>query len=202
MSQWTGYPPLPIFRRQMVSYICAWIPMTSTRPSTEIITRCPLWRKLLTSSCTLTSSPSWLPAMNTGQSSLTRTPVCLRHSTVPFGRYCFLWLPFGFICSQDIFQKKMDQILEECQGCIGITDDITVHSCTEAEHDECLQNLMQIACKYDLVFNPQKTHVKAPAVNFFGCLYNADGVSPRPGERLTLHMPYWHQQTSLNSKSS
>ena len=52
-----------------------------------------------------------------------------------FGRYCFLQLPFGLVCSQDIFQKKMDQILKECQGCIGIADDITRHSCTEAEHD-------------------------------------------------------------------
>ena len=56
----------------------------------------------------------------------------------PFGRYRFLQLPFGLVCSQDIFQKKMDQILEECQGCIGIADDITVHGCTEAEHDPCL----------------------------------------------------------------
>ena len=32
----------------------------------------------------------------------------------------------------------MDQILEECQGCIVIADDITVHGCTEAEHDACL----------------------------------------------------------------
>ena len=30
------------------------------------------------------------------------------------------------------------------------------------------------------MFNPQKTHVKAPAVNFFGCLYDADGVHPDP----------------------
>ena len=42
----------------------------------------------------------------------------------PFGRYHFLWLPFSLICSQYIFQKKMDQILEECQGCIGITNNI------------------------------------------------------------------------------
>ena len=53
----------------------------------------------------------------------------------PFGRYHFLQLPFGLVCFQDILQKKMDQILEECQGCIRITDDITVHSCTEAEHN-------------------------------------------------------------------
>ena len=35
---------------------------------------------------------------------------------------------------------------------------------------------MQVAHRYGLVFNPQKTHVKAPAVNLFGCLYNVDGV--------------------------
>ena len=94
----------------------------------------------------------------------------------PFGRYCFLCLPFGVVCSQDIFQKKMDQFLKDCPGCIRIADDITVQGCIEAEHDACLQNLMCVACKFGVVFNLQKTHVKAPAVNFFGCLYDAIGV--------------------------
>ena len=75
---------------------------------------------------------------------------------IPFGRYHFLHLPFGLVCSQDIFQKKMDQFLEECPGCIGIADDITIHGCTEAEHDIHLHNLMQVAHKYGVVFNPQK----------------------------------------------
>ena len=105
----------------------------------------------------------------------------------PFSRYCFLQLPFGLVCSQDIFQKKMDQILEECQGCIGIIDNITVHGHTEAEHDAHLQDLMHIAHKYDLVFNPQKTHVKAQAINFFGCLYDANGVHPDPGKVDAVH---------------
>ena len=60
----------------------------------------------------------------------------------PFGRYRFLKLPFGLVCSEDIFQKRMDQILKECQGCIGIADDITIHGQTEAEHDASLQDLM------------------------------------------------------------
>ena len=105
----------------------------------------------------------------------------------PFGRYCFLCLPFGLVCSQDIFQKKMDQILEECQGCTGIADDITVHSCTEAEDNTCLQNLMHVTCKYRLVFNPQKTHVKAPAINFFSCLYDATGVHLDPDKVNAIH---------------
>ena len=81
----------------------------------------------------------------------------------------------------------MDQILKECQGCIGIPDDITIHGCTEVEHNAHLQNLMQIACKYNLVFNPQKTHVKAQAVNFFCCLYDANGVYPDLGKVNVIH---------------
>ena len=82
MNQLTGYPQLPTSRRQMASYVCAWIPTTSMRPSAMIITRCPLWRKLFTSLHTLASSLSLMPAMDTGQSSSTRTPACLQLSTV------------------------------------------------------------------------------------------------------------------------
>ena len=46
---------------------------------------------------------------------------------------------------------------------------------------------MRIACKYDLVFNPQKTHVKAQAINFFGCLYDANGIHPDPGKVNAVH---------------
>ena len=119
----------------------------------------------------------------------------------PFRRYHFLCLPFGLVCSQDIFQKKMDQILEECQGCIGITDDITVHSHTETEHDAHLWNLMCVTHKYRLVFNPQKTHVKAPAVNFFGYSNDADGVYPDSDKVNAIHtLPV--PTMSPNSRSS
>ena len=46
---------------------------------------------------------------------------------------------------------------------------------------------MCIACKYDLVFNQQKTHVKSQAINFFGCLYDANGVHPDPGKVDAVH---------------
>ena len=70
-------------RRQMASYVCSWIHMTSTRPFAMIITRCPLQRKSLMSLHTLASSSSWMPTMDTGQLSSTSTPACLQHSTVP-----------------------------------------------------------------------------------------------------------------------
>ena len=46
---------------------------------------------------------------------------------------------------------------------------------------------MQIAHKYDLVFNPQKTHVKAQAINFFGCLYDTNGVHTDLGKFNAIH---------------
>ena len=74
----------------------------------------------------------------------------------------------------------MDQILEECEGCIGIVDDITIHGHTEAEHDTHLWKLKEGAPKYGLVFNPKKTQVKAPVVKFFGCIHDESGVHPDP----------------------
>ena len=56
-------------------------PMTSMRPSAMTITRHPLWRKLLMSLHTLASSLNWMPAMDTGQLSSTRTPAYLGLST-------------------------------------------------------------------------------------------------------------------------
>ena len=79
----------------------------------------------------------------------------------PYGQYHLLCLPFGLACSQDVFQKRMDQILEEYEGCIGNADDITVHGHTETKHDAHLWKLMEVVQKYGLVFNPEKTQVKA-----------------------------------------
>ena len=83
------------------------------------------------------------------------------------GRYCFLHLPFVLVCSPDIFHKKMDQILEECQGFTGISDDNTVHGHTKAEHDACLQNLMHVAHKYGWVgVQLTKNKSKGPSYQF------------------------------------
>ena len=95
--------------------------------------------------------------------------------------------PLGLDCSQNVFQKRMDQILKECEGCIWIADDITVNGCTEAEHDTHLMKLLEVAQKYGLVFNPRKTQVKAPLMKFFGCLYNESGVHPDPEKADAVH---------------
>ena len=57
---------------------------------------------------------------------------------LPHGKYCFQRLTFGL----DIFQMKMDQILEQIDGAVGIANGITAKS--EEEHDKILQKLIKV----------------------------------------------------------
>ena len=49
-------------------------------------------------------------------------------TTLPMhkGRYKLIRRPFGLRMSQDIFQRKIDQTLENCQGAGGIANEIKV----------------------------------------------------------------------------
>lgn len=98
----------------------------------------------------------------------------------PLGRFRYLRLPFGLNVSQDIFQEKMDTILEQCPGTIGIADDVVVFGQDQLEHDKNLINLMEVSQEYGLVFNPDKCEINIPSVKFFGCYYDAAGVHPDP----------------------
>ena len=98
----------------------------------------------------------------------------------PFGRYCYLRLPFGLSVSQDIFQQHMDRIIEKCEGVHGISDDLIVHGATEEEHDKRLHNLMTIAKKEGLRFNSEKCVIRTQQVSFFGRLYTSHGLLPDP----------------------
>jgi hypothetical protein len=97
-----------------------------------------------------------------------------------FGRYRFKRLPFGLCVSQDIFQHRMDQILEKCPGTIGIADDIAVFGVTDDEHDRNLCQLMNVARDEGLVFNFDKCEIKKNSISFFGLIYDKDGARPNP----------------------
>ena len=65
-------------------------------------------------------------------------------------------MPFGLVMSQDVYQQRLDLILEKCPGTLGIADDIAVYGKTKTEHDKHLHNLMKVARDNGLVFNSEK----------------------------------------------
>jgi len=102
----------------------------------------------------------------------------------PFGRYCFTRLPFGLNISQDIFQQRMDEMLE---GCASIANDISVFGKDEEEHDRNLLALMATAKRHGLVFNSEKCAIKEKSISFFGNVYSKDGIAPDPTKVKDIH---------------
>ena len=96
------------------------------------------------------------------------------------GRYRFKRMPFGAKMSQDVFQMKMDLIMERCPGVISIHDDIVVYGVSDEDHDANLINLLNVAQIEGLVLNSKKLELKHPRVSFFGAEYSADGMHPCP----------------------
>ena len=106
----------------------------------------------------------------------------------PFGRYCYKRLPFGLCVSQDLFQQAMDRILARTPGCVGIADDVVVYGRDNAEHDNNLLRLMQVAREEGLVFNSKKCVIKTHEIVFFGSVYGQDGIRPDPNKVEDIHM--------------
>ena len=96
------------------------------------------------------------------------------------GRYRFKRMPFGAKTSQDVFQMKMDLIMEKCPEVISIHVDIVIYGTCEEDHDANLINLLNVAQLEGLVLNSKKLQMKRPRVSFFREEYSADGMHPCP----------------------
>lgn len=98
----------------------------------------------------------------------------------PHGRYRFLRLPFGLICAQDIFQKKVDEAFGDLPGVTGIADDIVIYGRDQSEHDANLRAVMERARETGLRFNPDKCKIRCTEIPFFGNIISDCGLRPDP----------------------
>ena len=99
----------------------------------------------------------------------------------PFGRYRFNRMPFGLKMSQDVFQSRIDQTFEGCNGVVGI-DDIVVISKTTEEYDENLHGMMERCQNTGLKLNPEKCFIKQKQIKFYRVICNEDGIKPDPSK--------------------
>ena len=85
-------------------------------------------------------------------------------------------MPFSAKMSQDMYQMKMDLIMEKCPGVISIHNDIVIYGTSDQDHDANLINLMNVAQLEGLVLNSKKLELKRPKVSFFGAEYSCDSM--------------------------
>ena len=93
-------------------------------------------------------------------------------------RYRFKRMSFGAKMSQDVFQMKMDLIMEKWLEVISIHDDIVIYGTSKEDHDSNLINLLNMEKVEQLVLNIKKSELKRPRVSFFRAEYSADGMHP------------------------
>ena len=66
----------------------------------------------------------------------------------PWGRLCFVKMPFGLNQAQYFFQYYMDYHLEDINSTTNIiVDDVMIHGETDPQHDRHLVHLKQVLNK-------------------------------------------------------
>ncbi|CAB3990866.1 Hypothetical predicted protein [Paramuricea clavata] len=99
---------------------------------------------------------------------------------LPYERYRFLRFPFGLVCAQDIFQRKVDETFSGLAGVTGIADDIIVYGykSDHSDHDENVHAVMQRAHETGLKFNIEKFQIRCESIPFFSHVVGVDGLRP------------------------
>ena len=74
---------------------------------------------------------------------LAKESLSLTTFITPFGRYCFNKLPFGTSSDPELFQRRMNRILEGWEGVLCHMDDVLIYGSRKEEHDKRLQAVMR-----------------------------------------------------------
>ena len=86
--------------------------------------------------------------------------------------------------SQDVFQQKMDMIIEKCPWALALIDDVI-----KEEHDHNLQKLMETARTAGLTFNSSKCAINQKQSQIFLCDIWREWYTPRStkggGDKIT-----------------
>ena len=98
----------------------------------------------------------------------------------PFGRYHLNKLPFAISSVPELFQRRMNAILEGLEGVTCLIDDVLVVGKDEAEHDTRLMQVLQRLETVRVTFNRVKCAFRQSSVKFLGHLIGQDGVRADP----------------------
>lgn len=98
----------------------------------------------------------------------------------PFGRYVFLRLPFGITSASEVFQKRMQNILQGLEGTVFHLDDIFVFGSTPQEHNIRLQRVLTKLENCGMTLNKAKSKFFVQDITFLGHQISDKGISIAP----------------------
>ncbi|XP_053685886.1 uncharacterized protein K02A2.6-like [Sabethes cyaneus] len=110
----------------------------------------------------------------------------------PFGRYRWTRLPFGIAPAPEIFQMKLQEIIQGLQGVECIADDLLVYGTGDtlekalAEHNRCLENLLIRLEKHNVKLNRSKLRLCQTSVKFYGHMLTDTGLQADESKIATI----------------
>ena len=100
----------------------------------------------------------------------------------PFGRYCFNKLPFGISSAPELFQCRMNMILNGLQGILCHMDDVLIYAATKEEHNKRLQAVLERLTAAGATLNLKKCEFNKSRIKFLGHIIDKDGIHVDPGK--------------------
>ena len=94
------------------------------------------------------------------------------------GIFRYKRLIFGINSAFEIFQKKIELVINECEGAKNISDDILVWGETLEEHNSRLHNVLQKLFEAGLRLNKTKCIFAASSLVFAGHKLTPEGIKP------------------------
>ena len=121
--------------------------------------------------------------LNMGYYHIHLTPNASRLCTVvlPWGKYEYLRLPMGLCNAPDIFQEKMNDLMQGLEFCRAYLDDLLVISKGNFEdHLEQLEQVLSKLSEAGLRVNATKSSFCSTQLKYLGYIINRQGMSPLP----------------------
>ncbi|XP_043206059.1 uncharacterized protein K02A2.6-like [Amphibalanus amphitrite] len=108
-----------------------------------------------------------------------------RHLTcfiTPFGRFRMKRLPFGISIAPEVYQRRMNLLLEGIEGVACYMDDVLVFGASEEEHDKNLKQVLKRMKSEGLTLNQSKCHLRQKRLKYLGHIVSEDGVEVDPAK--------------------
>ena len=116
--------------------------------------------------------------------------------TTPFGRYRWKRMPFGISSVPEVWQQKMNELVEGQSGVEVIADDFLICGFgankeeATVNHDVNLRRFLQRAAERGLKLNLEKVKLRLSSVPFIGHRLTDKGLAPDPDKvSAIINMP-------------
>ncbi|XP_058827893.1 uncharacterized protein K02A2.6-like [Topomyia yanbarensis] len=110
----------------------------------------------------------------------------------PFGRYRWTRLPFGIAPAPEIFQMRLQEVIQGLKGVECIADDLLVYgtgdSLEEAliDHNNCLEMLLTRLEEHNVKLNRSKLKLCQTSIKFYGHVLTNQGIKPDESKIATI----------------